>query len=74
MSGTLQVEFRYLAKVTGKSEYATRAMHALDELLKLESESGLFPTFIYNTNQVPSFGNDEISLGAMGDRLVLILF
>ncbi len=73
--GTLQVEFRYLAKVTGKSEYATRAMRALDELLKLDSsESGLFPTFIYNTNQVPSFGNDEISLGAMGDRLVLILF
>ena len=66
--GTLQVEFRYLAKVTGKSEYATEVMRALDELLKLDSESGLFPTFIYNTKQVPSFANDEISLGAMGDR------
>lgn len=72
MSGTLQVEFRYLAKITGKSEYATEAMHALDEVLKLDSESGLFPTFIFNTKQVPSFGNDEISLGAMGDRWVLI--
>ena len=73
-TGTLQVEFRYLAKATGKSEYATAAMRALDEVLKLDSGSGLFPTFIYNTKQVSSFGNDEITLGAMGDRLVHILF
>jgi len=65
--GTLQVEFRYLAKITGKSEYATNAMRALDELLKLDAEFGLYPTFIYNSKQPPSFGNSDISIGAMGD-------
>ena len=66
-SGTLQIEFRYLAKITGKSEYATVVMRALDELLLLPSESGLYPVFISNTKQELSFGNQDISLGAMGD-------
>ena len=65
--GTLQVEFRYLAKVTGKSEYATDAMRALDELLKLDAKSGLYPTFINNNRQELSFANSEITIGAMGD-------
>ncbi|KAL7532786.1 hypothetical protein ACHAXR_004837, partial [Thalassiosira sp. AJA248-18] len=65
--GTLQVEFRYLAKVTGKSEYETKVMRALDELLKLDPESGLYPTYISNTKQDLGFGNSDISIGAMGD-------
>ena len=65
--GTLQIEFRYLAKVTGKNEYATDVMRALDQLLKLNAESGLYPTFISNKQQEPKFGNEDISLGAMGD-------
>jgi len=65
--GTLQVEFRYLARATGKSEYATTTMRAMDELLKLNAESGLYPTFISNTKQDISFGNEDISIGAMGD-------
>ncbi|KAL7547199.1 hypothetical protein ACHAWF_010525 [Thalassiosira exigua] len=64
---TLQLEFRYLAKATGRSEYATDVMRALDEVLKLDAESGLYPTFIQNTRQQLSFGNNDISLGAMGD-------
>ena len=65
--GTLQVEFRYLAKVTGKSEYATDAMRALDEILKLDAADGLYPTFIDNTKSQARFANSEISMGAMGD-------
>eukprot|EP00804_Cyclotella_cryptica_P020928 CCRYP_009260-RD/>CCRYP_009260-RD protein AED:0.11 eAED:0.11 QI:166/0.71/0.87/1/0.85/0.75/8/0/1132 len=65
--GTLQLEFRYLAYATGKTEYATVAMRALDELLKLESETGLYPTFIHNTKSYLSFANNDISIGAMGD-------
>jgi len=65
--GTLQVEFRYLARVSGKSEYETHVMRALDEILKLDAKSGLYPTFIYNTKQELSFGNSDISIGAMGD-------
>ena len=42
-------------------------MRALDELLKLDAEFGLYPTFIYNSKQPPSFGNSDISIGAMGD-------
>ena len=44
--GTLQVEFRYLAKITGRLEYATDAMRALDELLKIDTQDGLYPTLI----------------------------
>ena len=65
--GSLQVEFRYLAKVTGRMEYATEAMRALDELLKIDTNDGLYPTLIQNVQVKPSFANDEISLGAMGD-------
>ncbi len=53
--------------MTGKSEYATVAMRALDELLKLDTESGLYPTFIHNTKNSLSFANNDISIGAMGD-------
>lgn len=67
IQGTLQVEFRALAKFTGKSEYATNAMRALDEVLKLDAEDGLYATFITNTKQALSFGNSDVSLGAMGD-------
>jgi mannosyl-oligosaccharide alpha-1,2-mannosidase len=42
-------------------------MRALDELLLLGAESGLYPTFIDNTKEEPSFGNEDISIGAMGD-------
>lgn len=65
--GTLQLEFRYLAHATGKTEFATVAMRALDELLKLETETGLYPTFIHNTKGFLSFANNDISVGAMGD-------
>ena len=65
--GTLQLEFRYLARATGKSEYATDVMRALDELLKLNAESGLYPTFISNNKETTTFGNQDISIGAMGD-------
>ena len=61
------MEFRYLAKATGKSEYAIDVMRALDEVLKLDAESGLYPTFIQNTRQEVGFGNRDISIGAMGE-------
>lgn len=65
--GTLQLEFRFLARVTGRTEYATEAMRALDELLKIETQDGLFPTMISNLHQRATFANDEVSFGAMGD-------
>ena len=50
--GTLQLEFRYLAHVTGKEEYATKAMRALDQLLSLKADYGLYPTYIYNLDDL----------------------
>jgi len=50
--GTLQIEFRYLAHVTGKEEYATKAMRALDQLLSLKAENGLYPTYIQNLDDL----------------------
>lgn len=42
-------------------------MRALDELLKLKPETGLYPTLIHNLKTSLSFANNDISIGAMGD-------
>ena len=42
-------------------------MRALDELLKLETETGLYPTLIHNLKNTLSFANNDVSVGAMGD-------
>lgn len=42
-------------------------MRALDQLLKLETETGLYPTLIHNLQSSLSFANNDISIGAMGD-------
>lgn len=42
-------------------------MRALDEVLKLDPVHGLYPTFISNDKVEVSFGNSDISIGAMGD-------
>ena len=70
--GTLQVEFRYLAKISGRIEYATEAMRALDELLKIDTHDGLYPTLIHNLQLKPSFANDEISIGSFYEYLLKI--
>lgn len=56
-----------LTPMLGKTEYATKSMRALDALLKLQTESGLYPTLIHNLKSSLSFANNDISIGAMGD-------
>lgn len=66
--GTLQLEFRYLAKVTNKREYAKKTMKVIDLIYQLESKSGLYPQYIKNEGSKPELGNNSrVSLGAMGD-------
>mmetsp|Transcript_229 Transcript_229/g.354 ORF Transcript_229/g.354 Transcript_229/m.354 type:complete len:1118 (-) Transcript_229:29-3382(-) len=66
--GTLQLEFRYLAKVTGNNDYATLVNRIYDIMEPLQPpDTGLFPLFIGNKGSKPDFGNARISLGAMGD-------
>jgi hypothetical protein len=42
-SGTLQVEFRYLAKATGNPHYKEQVEKAYDKLLSLEDKDGFYP-------------------------------
>mmetsp|Transcript_13337 Transcript_13337/g.28962 ORF Transcript_13337/g.28962 Transcript_13337/m.28962 type:complete len:725 (+) Transcript_13337:382-2556(+) len=67
--GTLQVEFRYLARATGKKEYAEKSDHAFAIMNDLMPKDGLMPLYVRNKVPNPSFSNNKISLGAMGDSI-----
>jgi len=64
--GTLQVEFRFLAKASGKKEYAEKVEKAFAELKKIEPNNGLYPYFVSNGNN-PHFTNNKLTFGAMSD-------
>lgn len=66
-AGTLQLEFLYLAKRTGKRAYATVAERAIRQLQKMHPTSGLYPLYIRNDEVKPKFGSRKLSFGAMGD-------
>uniref|UniRef100_A0A7S1B773 alpha-1,2-Mannosidase n=1 Tax=Corethron hystrix TaxID=216773 RepID=A0A7S1B773_9STRA len=66
---TLQVEFRYLAAVTGNRKYATTSEKVFHMLKEVEPEDGLYPYKLgwdAHTNKI-RFTNTQISFGAMGD-------
>jgi len=67
--GTLQVEFRYLSKVTGNEEYATKSEAVFEKLKQIQREDGLYPYYLThgNKNGIPGFGNNSIKFGANGD-------
>jgi len=64
--GTLQIEFRYLAKATGNEEYARKAEHVFEELKKIEPANGLYSYKVANNDNIRLVGHD-IRFGAMGD-------
>jgi len=69
-AGTLQVEFRYLARATGITEYATKSERVFEVMEPLQSKNnGLFPYYIKNKNKEVKFGNAKITFGAMGDSI-----
>jgi len=69
-AGTLQIEFRYLAKVTGKKKYAAKVEQAFDVLRSLKSTNGLYHTIVRHVNQqVRSDTNSKFTLGARADSL-----
>ena len=67
--GTLQVEFRYLAKATGKTEYAEKSEKVFQIMRDMMPDDGLMPLSVRNNNPKPSFSNNKITLGAMGDSI-----
>ena len=65
--GTLQLEFRFLSQATGKKEYATKALRVIDIMEKMRLPNGLYYLYVKNLGRTPKYGNQKISLGAMGD-------
>eukprot|EP00978_Attheya_sp_CCMP212_P024916 scaffold79109_cov47-Attheya_sp.AAC.1 len=51
-AGTLQVEFRYLARATGITEYATKSERVFEVMEPLQSKNnGLFPYYVKNQKE-----------------------
>jgi len=65
-AGTVQVEFRYLAKITGERKYAVKAEEAFDKLKTL-SKDGLYPLMIRNKKEEIHGSNLRYTFGGMAD-------
>lgn len=62
---TLQLEFKYLAKLTGEPMYWEKAEKVMEVLDKLKPKDGLVP--IYINAETGKFRGTEIRLGSRGD-------
>ncbi|KAJ2817437.1 mannosyl-oligosaccharide alpha-1,2-mannosidase, partial [Coemansia furcata] len=62
---TLQLEFRYLAKLTGKQKYRRYVDRIMDVMFKAPKYDGLVP--IYMDAMSGKFSGSEIRLGSRGD-------
>mmetsp|Transcript_492 Transcript_492/g.1084 ORF Transcript_492/g.1084 Transcript_492/m.1084 type:complete len:613 (+) Transcript_492:244-2082(+) len=65
--GTMQLEFRYLSRATGKKEYAKKALQVIDTMERMKLPNGLYYLYVKNMERFPKYGNQKISFGAMGD-------
>jgi len=63
---TLQVEMRFLSKVSGDPKYGLAADKAMNIILDLGNGRGLIPIYLSHSD-TPKFTGSKISLGAMGD-------
>ncbi|KAJ1671857.1 mannosyl-oligosaccharide alpha-1,2-mannosidase [Coemansia sp. RSA 25] len=63
--GTLQLEFRYLAKLTGKHKYRNYVDRIMDVMFKAPKYDGLAPIYMDATSG--RFSGGEIRLGSRGD-------
>ncbi|KAJ2490659.1 mannosyl-oligosaccharide alpha-1,2-mannosidase [Coemansia sp. RSA 2050] len=62
---TLQLEFRYLAKLTGKQQYRKYVDRIMDVMFKAPKYDGLVPIYMDATSG--KFSGGEIRLGSRGD-------
>ncbi|KAJ1963969.1 mannosyl-oligosaccharide alpha-1,2-mannosidase [Dipsacomyces acuminosporus] len=62
---TLQLEFRYLSKLTGKKEYRQQVDKIMQVIFEAHKFDGLVP--IYINSATGSFTGDDIRLGSRGD-------
>lgn len=64
-AGTLQLELKYLAKLTGEKEYWSHAERVLQVLDNNGAKDGLVPIFV--DAQTGKFRGKEIRMGSRGD-------
>jgi len=64
---SLPLEFRYVSELTNNPSYASEATRVFEIVHSLAGDSGLVPWKISNNGNIPHFGNDHITFGAMGD-------
>jgi mannosyl-oligosaccharide alpha-1,2-mannosidase len=64
-ASTLQLEFKYLAKLTGEPHYWEKAEKVMEVIDANEMEDGLLPIFIYA--DTGRFRGENIRLGSRGD-------
>lgn len=62
---TLQLEFKYLAKLTGEENYWKKAERVMEIIDENNPKDGLVPIYIYPTNG--EFRGENIRLGSRGD-------
>jgi len=63
--GTLQVEFRRLARATGKADYARKVEAVIERLEGLRPPSGLYPIYISPDSGTAT--STQVTFGALGD-------
>lgn len=66
-AGTLQIENRYLSKVTNEPIYARKTEHVFEVLNEISPSNGLFPYSIRNNAGSVKFTNNHLTFGAMSD-------
>ncbi|KAH8693608.1 glycoside hydrolase [Talaromyces proteolyticus] len=62
---TVQLEFKYLAKLTGEAEFWHTVEHVMKVVDDRQKEDGLLPIFLYADSG--EFRGDNIRLGSRGD-------
>lgn len=66
--GTIQLEFRMLARLTGNRDFKDKTEKPFHLLRDMHPANGLYPYFIKNGNAAkPEFGNNKLTFGAMSD-------
>ncbi len=65
--GSLQIEFRDLASVTGNEEYARKSDHVFEVLKQHEPSDGLYPSMLTVVGKDLHWKSSQVSFGAFGD-------
>lgn len=69
--GTIQLEFKYLAKASGRPELCAKTDKVFEIMNEISPSNGLFPYFYsnldYDGSHVPKPANSKLTFGAMSD-------